>query len=61
MPKTFSTEDTESGCLSRSALAILSPHCECFIKIRTVFYYNFAPGWSQSIFCRLVTILRHPP
>ena len=39
----------------------LSPHCECFIKIRTVFYYNFAPGWSQSIFCRLVTILRHPP
>ncbi len=29
--------------------------------IQTVFYYNFAPGWSQSIFCRLVTILRHPP
>ncbi|ABV12288.1 hypothetical protein CKO_01147 [Citrobacter koseri ATCC BAA-895] len=39
----------------------LSPHCECFIKIRTGFYYNFTSWRSQSIFAYLVTNLRHNP
>ena len=37
----------------------LSPHYECFIKIRTGFYYNFTQCPSQSIFAYLVTNLRH--
>ena len=36
----------------------LAPHCECFIKIRTGFYYNFTYQPSQSVFAHLVTNLR---
>ncbi|ABU76681.1 hypothetical protein ESA_01423 [Cronobacter sakazakii ATCC BAA-894] len=37
----MSTEETESGCLSNSAIAIDHLDRICFIKIRTGFYYKF--------------------
>ncbi|AVR04682.1 hypothetical protein B5M10_22640 [Pluralibacter gergoviae] len=49
MPKTFRTEETESGCLSKSATAIYHLTASCFIKFRTGFYYNFARRQPQRL------------
>ncbi|TPG62679.1 hypothetical protein EAH77_09370 [Ewingella americana] len=54
MPKTFSTEETESGCLSRSAIAIVSLTCSlkfCFKKNRTRF----------SLYWQAIRIRNHQP
>ncbi|HAI50132.1 MAG TPA: hypothetical protein DEQ39_12025 [Atlantibacter hermannii] len=50
IPKTFNTEETESGCLSKSAIAIHHLKRICFIKIRTGFYYKYLALLPQCIY-----------